>query len=393
MENVCQVLLMTGLVFCSVCVGDVQESCPQSSCESQLMPERHGHSLLQARAGSPRQALLQTDADQAHRGSMVSDTVIVSSAGQGKARDLLSSDLLQLGIELMGSEEVVDELVVNSRFENVTYAGVPMLLRMVNGDFGNYTLWDEGHELYGLDSLEGLLDKPHEKQGINMIDLGGNYGAVSIAAFKKYPTQLRAITVEPIPTTYFFMRWNMALNNVPALAESDFKKGSKSGLLTLNHAVVSNKRESIEVCYTPPYTMMAQVCSCQDDPTWPGKQCKQVTGITTKGLFDLFGTDPVTIVKIDCEGCEFSSLPALMEILKEDPHRVRRLVGELHFPTPELEKMACQLDSGQYFVRLCRTEENPVQPMPLTCGADPTPCDTDDNTAAIMKGIKTQLHA
>lgn len=370
MVNGCRVLLITGLGFFSVCVGEVQEPCLHSSCESEMMPERHGHSLLQTRAGS----------------------VVASSPGKGKAKDLLPSDLLELGIALMGSEESVDELVVNSRFENVTYAGVPMLLRMVNGDLGNYTLWDEGHALYGLDSLEELLDKPHEKQGINMIDLGGNYGAVSIAAFKKYPTRLRGITVEPIPTTYFFMRWNMALNNVPALTESDFMKGNKSGLLTLNHAVVSNKRDAIEVCYTPPYTMMAQVCSCQD-PTWPGKQCKQVKGITTRGLFNLFGADPVAIVKIDCEGCEFSSLPALMEIVKEDPHRVRRLVGELHFPTPDLEEAACQFDSGQFFVRLCRTEQNPVQPMPLTCGAAPIPCDTDDSTAAIMKGIKTQLHA
>merc|ERR1719487_1738742 len=171
----------------------------------------------------------------------------------------------------------------------------------------------QGKQLYGLDNLEELRDRPPQSHKINMIDLGGNYGAVSIAAFKKYPSQLCAVSVEPIPSTYFFMRWNMWLNGVPALEESDLQAGTKPGLLALNRGVVTNQREIIEVCYTPPYTMIGQVCSCQDPHQWPGKQCHQVKGITTTNLLEMFGADPITIMKMDCEGCELSGLPVLME--------------------------------------------------------------------------------
>merc|ERR1719271_1981083 len=135
--------------------------------------------------------------------------------------------------------------------------------------------------------------------------------------------------------------------------------------------------------------MIGQVCSCQDPHQWPGKQCHQVKGITTTNLLEMFGADPITIMKMDCEGCELSGLPVLMESIKEDPRRIRRLVGELHFPTHDLEDMACQFESGQFFVRICSTEANPVESQPLTCGAaERLPCERDSNNMLVMGGIE-----
>jgi FkbM family methyltransferase len=315
------------------------------------------------------------------------------SKGEEDIHELLPPELLQLGIELLGSEEAVAELVHDSRFEHVDYGGVAMKLRLVNGDLGNATLAQEGKDLYGMDSLETLRDRSPQQQGINMVDLGGNYGAVSIAAYKKYPDQLRVVTVEPIPSTYFFMRWNMWLNEVPTVEESNFQKNGTVGVLALNHGVVAKDREVIEVCYTPPYTMIGQVCSCDSPYQWPGKQCHRVPGITIQGLVDLFGGDPITIAKIDCEGCEIPSLPVLAEMARKDSGRVRRLVGELHFPTPDLEKMACEFDSGQFFVRLCSTAELPADPQPLTCGTEPPACERDSDNALVMEGIEKALDA
>lgn len=382
MANGTYLLLAAGLLFVLRCVeSDEQPACLDLTCNSESR-EESGNALLQVRA------------DRLHSASSVAQSVMVSSRGRGAARDLLPPEIVELGIQLVGSEDALDELVLNSRFENITYSGIPMTLRMVNEDLGNMTLDNEGKQLYGFDSLEELIDSPRD-QAMNMVDFGGNYGAVSIAAFKMYPTRLRAVAVEPIPSTFFFLRWNMWLNEVPALEESDLQQEGKPGVLALNRGVVTNNREVIDVCYTPPYTMIGQVCSCDSPHQWPGKQCHHVPGITTRGLFQLFGDDPITVVKLDCEGCELSSLPVLMEIVKEDPRKIRRLVGELHFPTRDLENMACRFESGQFFVRLCSTAENPVAPMPLACGVDDAEwsCERDSNNALVMEGIETALNA
>ena len=109
----------------------------------------------------------------------------------------------------MGSETLLDNFVANTRQEQIYYAGVVVQLRMVNDDHSDGTMTDEGGSggLYGLEALDEIRSRPPEMVGINMIDLGGNYGIVSIAAYMKYPYMLRSIVVEPISTTYFMLRW------------------------------------------------------------------------------------------------------------------------------------------------------------------------------------------
>lgn len=283
------------------------------------------------------------------------------------------------------------------------------MLRMINGDFGNGTLMDEGSELdngkdegimkgYGLEDLEGMpslskfsaltslsisrnqltalsqIEGLDKMERINMVDLGGNVGAVSIAAFKMYPTQLRAVTIEPIPSTYFLLRWNMWMNGVPALEMTGTRLSSSPGVLALNGGVVTKKRKSIEVCYTPPNTLMGQVCKCKSIQPGEEKHCYRVKGFTVRSMVDIFGRDPIAMVKMDCEGCEFSSLPALMQIVEEDPQRIRRLSGELHWPTRHLEDIACQFESGKFLYRLCSSPENIVEKQPVSCSAEPKIC-------------------
>mmetsp|Transcript_38996 Transcript_38996/g.64229 ORF Transcript_38996/g.64229 Transcript_38996/m.64229 type:complete len:383 (-) Transcript_38996:7-1155(-) len=323
-------------------------------------------------------ALLQVRADAGSRILVPGPSSAAATPEQGMARDILPEELRQLGVELLGSEMNLDELVFNSRLENIQYAGIHMLLRMVNGDYSNSTLLDEGSpdHLYGLDKLEEVRDRHPKQSGINMLDLGSNYGAVSIAAFKLYPDILRAVAVEPIPSTFFFLRWNMWLNGVPALEVQDVEKphSGKTGILAINKGVVAKSDDLIDFCYTPPLTMNALICSCLDENLRSSAQQRQVQGITMRHLVDLFGSSPITVAKVDCEGCEFSSLPAVRDIIAEDPDRIRRLVGELHYPSRDVEDVACKFDQGRFFVRLCATQKSPVEGMDLSCGEQPVAC-------------------
>lgn len=373
---------------------ECNEGCPSSMSEARANPAERGHVLLQVHATSrtlfssrptaAKSATLEIDRNSLpqtaeSRNLFSAEAPAALSAQLGISREVLPEDLRELGIELAGSEMHLDELVWNSRLEHVVYAGVPLMLRMVTGDFSNGTLVEEGsghHHLYGLDRLEQLRKKPPEQDRINMIDLGGNYGAVSIAAFKLYPDSVRAVTVEPIPSTYFFLRWNMWLNGVPALEQHDLTtdKSVKTGVLALNQGVVRNTGDLIDFCYTPPLTMNAMICSCLNADIAANAQRRQVPGITMETLVNLFGSSPITLAKVDCEGCEFSTLPAVRDIIAEDPDRFRRLAGELHFPSRDIEDVACRFDMGQFFVRLCATPNSLVEGMPLSCDEHPVSC-------------------
>jgi tRNA1(Val) A37 N6-methylase TrmN6 len=50
---------------------------------------------------------------------------------------------------------------------------------------------------------------------LNILDVGGSFGIVTIAAMKKYPERLRAITVEASPTMFFYLKCNLAINGIP----------------------------------------------------------------------------------------------------------------------------------------------------------------------------------
>lgn len=341
-----------------------------SGCESVESPDAQGHALLQVRTDPPARSLVASEAET-----------------RGVARDLLPAKLYKLGIQLLGSESVLDELVMNSGFQNITYAGIPLTLRYVNGDWSNGTLLHEGKaEQYGLASLEA----DEKENRINMVDLGGNYGTVSIAAYKRYPMSLHGVVVEPIPSTYFLLRWNMWLNGVPLLEDAELQKGNKPGIVAFHGGVITHQRETITACYKPPDTMIGHVCNCSFEP--PGTVCSEAKGITMRSLVDLFGKHPVTLVKIDCEGCERSSLPVLFDIFKEDPRKIQRVAGELHWPGGDLEKVACIFNDGKFFNRLCSTPTQPVVDEPLTCDAEPLPCGGREHNE-ILKRLEDALNA
>lgn len=344
----------------------VVSSSSESSCTSEPSAEQGG-------------SLLQTRSSRASRSS-----------------DLLLSEALGLlGIETFGSKDALDKIIDESQLVNISYAGVPLSLRFLAKD---NAAWRLGQKLedgsdYGLDSL---LEMRHsDKDMVNMIDMGANNGLVTIAVYNKYPGLVRAVITEPVPATYFFMRWNMFLNKVPYLEKKEFARDSKKPGVAALHAGVTKKAKDLHMCSHPEWSMNAfdqsqgtpsdfggqkfihkgeGSCDCGE-----GFTCTVVPGISANNIFDdYFGEETVTLLKMDCEGCEYYALPALME----RPDRLKRLVGELHMPEEQFIDMSCKYDSGKYMTKVCKTGEAEWKSsLSLDCGKERQVC----NPCATLK--------
>merc|ERR1719453_2331553 len=99
----------------------------------------------------------------------------------------MPDDLYELGKQIFHNEEGLQQAIQESALLNIKYAGVPITLRILAKDnaaerLGNST--EDGLD-YGFENLDEAREDPHGL--VNMIDLGGNYGAVTIAAYNKIP--------------------------------------------------------------------------------------------------------------------------------------------------------------------------------------------------------------
>jgi len=260
-------------------------------------------------------------------------------------KELLPEPVLALAWKLFKTEGAIRGAVENSVVVSVTHAGVPMSLRMNKYDDATQRLGTEGTWFsYDLDTLGDAHENPQDV--MNMIDVGGNYGVVTIAAMKKYAKNLRVVTVEPIPTTFFFLKWNLHINGVPEIDQAnwDANKGTP-GVLALNSGSSDVAGENLHFCSYPWSSMNSKMCDCPEGED----NCHIVPSVAVNDLVAMFGSDPIAMVKMDCEGCEFKSLPALGK--KDISKRVRRLAGELHLPDKNLEEIACRWDDGRLLTK------------------------------------------
>lgn len=272
----------------------------------------------------------------------------------GQAIHTLPKPLVELGLKLFGSREALNDLVLTSQVVNFTYANVMLTMRMVQGDNADARLGGEGGIGYGLDTLRDI-----QPDGIiNMLDLGGNLGATVIAVLRQYSGLVRAIVVEPVPTTYFFLRWNLWLNDVVDISDGDLMASPpRSGVAVLHAGVGATEGTSLTVCALNGNSMNAFIlpshipCECGVDAV-----CTEVPTATMEHLLNLFGPGNITLLKADCEGCEMAGFPALSHLPRG---RIRRLVGELHMPTKSVIDVACAYDSGRFLTAMCAFSPDP----------------------------------
>jgi len=327
-----------------VVIEVVGGSVGHASCVADPSDGVTGSSLLQARSGpQPPFSLSKQHKSQTPMQTQatpeLSDTV-------GKARFLLPSHLYGLGKELLQKEEVLDAFVAASVVTATPYAGVNMILRMLAGNEVTES------DTYGIDSLG---PKVESSKMMNMLDIGGNYGRVSIAAFKHYPTKMRIIVVEPIASTYFLLRWNLWLNGVPELTLAEFQASpGQPGVVALNHGIADVNGKITDLCYTPPNTMAARICNCSHGWSKTSReQCHHIVGLSVVSLLSKFAGAPIDLLKMDCEGCELDVIPALIKLDSDPNTRIKRFAGELHAVPNELEDFVCKFQQGQWFIHIC----------------------------------------
>mmetsp|Transcript_124183 Transcript_124183/g.218661 ORF Transcript_124183/g.218661 Transcript_124183/m.218661 type:complete len:128 (+) Transcript_124183:2-385(+) len=97
---------------------------------------------------------------------------------------------------------------------------------------------------------------------------------------------------------------------------------------------------------------MSRMCDCAQVPA-DGSQCSNMVGRTIETLFNMFGPEPLSFVKMDCEGCEVNAMPAIAKLAGETGRRIGRFGGELHAKGNEFEDMACKFQNGRWLVHVC----------------------------------------
>mmetsp|Transcript_159756 Transcript_159756/g.294518 ORF Transcript_159756/g.294518 Transcript_159756/m.294518 type:complete len:358 (+) Transcript_159756:69-1142(+) len=315
-------LLFAAVIDCAP-ASEHSESCDVDASQS-------GRSLIQARNRGMQWSAVFASTEPA--------------APTGTAKSILPPQLYQLGLNVMGNEPLLDAVVANTATGKAPYGGVNLDCRMVNGD------GVDADDVYGVDSLDQILDK---NGMMNMLDIGGNYGRVSMAAFKRNPQKMRVIVLEPAPSTYFLLKWNLFLNNVPDLTWEQFSTGTTPGVYALQNGIGAVEGETKGLCYKPPFTMMSRMCDCAQAPT-DGSQCSPMIGRTIESLFNMFGPEqPLSFVKMDCEGCEINAMPAIAKLANTTARKIGRFGGELHAKSNELEDMACKFQNGKWLVHVC----------------------------------------
>mmetsp|Transcript_37621 Transcript_37621/g.69471 ORF Transcript_37621/g.69471 Transcript_37621/m.69471 type:complete len:693 (-) Transcript_37621:16-2094(-) len=268
--------------------------------------------------------------------------------------DQLSPELRVVGASLMGSEENLVALLRTSQIVDINYAGIPMQIMMAANDdaITRYGPGLENGEEYGLETL--LKNEPTSMglKMLNMIDFGANLGVVSIAVYKKYPGVVRAVVVEPAPTTYFYLVTNLWLNQVPPLTGGPGTM--QPGIAGLQKAVSPDKNLQLTMCIPGHDVMSGSMnahpinsmleCDCG------GKDaCSTVGSIGVEDLFGYFGNEDIQFVKMDCEACEMAALPSMDQY----SYRIRRFAGEMHMMPPNIVDIACKFNEGEFLTGMC----------------------------------------
>jgi FkbM family methyltransferase len=271
----------------------------------------------------------------------------------------LPEHLRVLGTALFGTQDALADIMANTISVDIKSAGEPIVLSMNAHDAAAKQLADEGHrDDYKLDSLPETQDK--QTGMINFIDIGANLGLNVIVGYKKYQDKFRALAVEPVPTTYFYLQYNLWKNNVPLI---DLPSStSQAGVMALNAAVAGSPGKPIEICYSSTDSLVSRPGLAKD---FSNQTCKNTTRATTGELFEKFGDSRISFFKIDCEGCEWNALGSIYDYPQQC---CNRMAGELHVgdqDSASLEQLVCKhnSNSSQYFSKCGKSACN----LPLNC--------------------------
>lgn len=230
----------------------------------------------------------------------------------------LPAELQELGLRLFGTKirlaSVLDSM---SWPELVSIEGVEMKLVHARGD-------DTMQRFYGANEDRNLLKHLYDDDSF-IIDVGANVGDYAILAALLNP-KLQIVAIEPVPTTFFYLAYNVHLNKLTNLTAQDLGDTDKPGIF-LVHAAVGNSDGESEVGYSDKLSKNAGVNVSHNMAVgWKFERVPQLN------LYNFLMSNTIFIVnllKMDCEGCEFSVIPQLGDFFVSTS-QVHKFTGEIH---------------------------------------------------------------
>jgi len=167
-----------------------------------------------------------------------------------------------------------------------------------------------------------------------MIDVGSNIGMQAIVA-AKFHRGMQVIALEPIPTTYFYLLWNMQLNGVRALTQLDLstRPHGPGGILALNSAASRDGRTRAINFDVYGDSEHASWSNPPEIVTLSRRQILRadVQSVTISNLLGKYQIQTAWMLKIDCEGCEHEVLSSMGQKYLCNQTQFRRVAGELHY--------------------------------------------------------------
>ena len=223
---------------------------------------------------------------------------VVCTYPQGSV-EVSDADLIKIGSEVGMKTERVIQLVSESR-ANVFPA--------FNGQ--KVVIFSRDYKYGGGNRLESVLSHifpPYDeynimgiklKEGDTAFDIGGNIGVTAILLMLKFPG-IRLFTFEPVPESYFYLKWNATV------------AGVDTSLFNAYFGGLSSTGNDIFINWSPDDATAATSIDHDNRDGLPDGRVAVKTYKLDRVLQDhsLTGKQ-VAFVKLDCDGCERDLVPA-----------------------------------------------------------------------------------
>lgn len=244
----------------------------------------------------------------------------------------------RLALDLFGEIKAKDVLSKVAT-QTTRLNGNDITLHAFQGDDALVRLPSEfSNNVYGVNALSTADGKDP------VVDIGANLGTFSMAAFLKNP-KLRILALEPMPITYFFLRWNLEANGIPVISKQEFFDKNAYGVLAINAGATSDSR-AISIKYDPAKSengvalASSKIPTTSDITTGHEIATSNVTSINVAKFIADGGVSNLSFFKIDCEGCEHEVVPTLTKLIQNSKY----VGAEIH---PCLPGQSCLFSRDQ----------------------------------------------
>ena len=276
----------------------------------------------------------------------------------------LPMHLVQLGVDTFGSRAKLEAALSKTAPPSLVAFpeyGVAAWMVQLPGDTSvqriSYDSLNEG-DSYGLRRVS-------ETTGL-LVDIGANLGDMTICMAKLRPA-MQILAVEPVPSTYFYMRWNLLLNGVATISSpSELGPNGAAGVLAMNAATTpSGNLTSVAIRYNARSSQDAGLDSIRSASSrfkqkYAGWQTRQVAAMHLPSAIGAWRR--VALLKLDCEMCEYDLIGADADWFV-DRSVVRRVGGELHGRSPSASNRTLAAVTAALQRRGCPTPNAGTQRM------------------------------